>query len=775
MSHPRIVLVVVAALVLAVLPATAAPTGVGTTASEGLSTTPGVAPQQAAADADLRSGGTFWQGRQLAVDASNLDVESLAVWRVTDDGRLNQQVATAAIEDGTAVVDTSTLEGRYVLRASESPVYVQDGTAYTGTAPDGTGVTREASTFQVARQTLATNWSDPTVYPEQGTTLTIESNRQRSVVAVSADGLSFQNLTTLLPERVYAADYDARRNDSTLLIEIGRETRFYVNPSPLSTGTPGITLDVVDTTAETTATLTVNQQGDTHLTSVERREHVGDVVDAELACGHCFLVVGGAGQGMLDVVELSDSNGDGTVKLRINTRYAGMARAQADFPNDVRAYTSPEDSVSRYASSQSLESVSDALITSTVSVADLREELGLVGNGRTTPIEPTTLRLTVGTSDYLLPRWDYGDRPPTGSQLVVKDETDVATVRLDAGSLEGIQPMAAPPGGGPDETAAQLRERVGPRDQIALGDRLVYRVDVSGIYGYLAAHGTNVDSVGDNQDEGIRLQLQRLADEGTENPESIPLGQTMGGIVADPANDDLYLVLETGGSGRTQLGAGEYRARFELSGVSGQSDGYSATSETDGYPYLDAGEEVSDSATVAVTEPAGSIEQPAAGSGPNKTADGALAVGGTASIAPGSTVTVMASATEYAWETTTTAEVQASGNWSAALGLAEAPGREFTVTLTRDGTQLDQQTYTVYPPAEDASGDASGSGGSGGGSGGSGAQAGVAAAGPTIPILGIQLPGLGGLVDLAVPVGGGIGALAFVWLGWKLVLKRLLL
>jgi|GEM_PF-4433601 len=775
MSNPRIALVVAAAMVLAVLPAAAAPATGGASDSADAGAATGVLPQQVTADADLRSGETFWQGRQLALDASTLDVNSLAVWRVTEDGQLNQQVTSVQVgENGTAIVDTSRLEGRYVLRAGESPVYVQDGASYTSNAPDGLRVTRDRSTFRVTTQTLSTGWSDPTVYPGQGTTLTIESNRESSVVAVSGGNLSFSALETLIPDSAYASNYDARKNDSTLLIEIGHSTTISLNTAPLAPGDRDLTLDVVDTTARTTPTLTVNEPGEAHIKSIERREHVGDVVDVELACSHCFLVVGGAGQGMLDVVELSDSNGDGNVSLRVNTRYIGMARAQADFPNDVYAYMSPEDSVSRYASSDSLESTEEALITSTVALSDLREELGIRGGGRTSPVEPGTVRLTVSSSDYLLPRWDYGDRPPTGSTLVVKDETDVETVDLTPRSLDGVTAMAAPPESGSAPTAAELRRMVGPRDRVALNDRLVFRVDVSGIYGYLAAHSVDLESIGDNRDEGIQLRLERLAEEGTENPQQLNLGQTAASVVADPAKDDLYLVFKTGGTGRTRLQAGEYRATFTLEGVTAQDDEYSATEAPDGFPYLAAGEESSADATATLAEPVGSIERPAASSGPNRTESGMLEVMGTASVAPGSTVTVVASATEYAWETTATAEVEASGNWSAALNLVEAPGREFDVTLTRDDTQFDSKIYTVYPPAKNTTSEESSSGGEGGSSGNGGAQP-AAQGGLTIPVLGIQLPAFSDLAGLAVPVGGGIGGLAVVWISWKLVIKRLLL
>lgn len=714
--------------------------------------------QLAGTDADLRSGGTFWQGWELGVDASGIlegDDRDVEVWRVTEDGQLSQRVATvSADEDGVAVVGTGDLEGRYVLRYGGDPVYVEDGTAYLDSPPDGSAVTIESSNFRVERQTLTYEESDPEVFPGQGTVLTASSNRDRFVVAVSGDGLSFQNLTTLIPDSAYAAEHDASAENDQLLVQVRPGGGLRLNTSVLEPGSQRLSISAVDTTALARVTLTVKQPASNRrFVSVERRDNVGDVIEAELACTNCYLAVGTPEQGTLDLVELTDANDDGRITLTINTRYVGLYAGASGYPDGVNPYTSPDDDVRRYSSGTTLEQVDEELSYTIDTLGKLRDQLGLRATGRDRPVDPGALQLTVAETDFLINRSAYGDRAPYGSDLVIRDETDARTVELEPRSYDGVRSMAAPGGAGFEPTAEALRSGTGPRERVALGDRLVFRLDVSGVYGYLDAQGATVGTFLENE-EGLDLSLVELSG-GNEEP--VALDRLDVRFVPDPSSNALYVVFRTGAGRLGALETGQYRLRFTLRGVSGGNDAYSIRTAHDGYPYLAPGGSESASAAVTIEPPAASITEPSEGASPRLSGAGELEVRGESNVAAGTRLRVSAESTEFAYQTSVRATVNETGHWRASLDLSDAPGDSFTVAVSEDGQVLDEGTFTVQTPTpgEADGGGGSGDGGDGGGDGIVGGQ----------PGNGSLLPG-GSLVIYGIAAVGFL----FILVIWRVVL-----
>jgi hypothetical protein len=666
----------------------------------------GTVAQVGGADATLGSGGSFWQGWELGVDASRViegGDRDLEVWVVTEDGQLSQRAATVTADDaGVVVVRTRRLNGRYVLRYDGQPVYVQGGEAYLDAPPDGSEVTVETSAFRVERQTFTFEWADPEVFPGQDTALTASSNRERSLVAVSAEGLSFEDLTTVFPESAYAPDHDARADDDQLHLVIQANRTLRVNTSLLEPGSRPFDVNVVDTTARARPSLTVKQPASgRRILAVEQREHVGDVLAVELACSSCHLVVGLPEQGTVDIVELRDTNGDGRVTVHMNTRYAGLNTGASGYPSNQRQYTSPTDSVNRYEPETTLEEIERELSYAVNTAGKLRDRLGLEATGRFRPIPPRRLLLTVASSDFLIPRSAWGDKAPYGSEMVIRDETDARTVELVPRSLDGAQSMAAP-GDGFQPTAASLRSSAASRTLVALGDRLVFRIDASGLFGYLRAHGASVETLQRNDDEGFDLALHRLADGSAKR---LLLQQVGVRFVPDPTHDALYVVFGTGDARLNYLDAGEYRLTLTVEGVAARHEAYSTRNAFDGYPYLEPGGLVTASATVTLDPAAGAITDPTAGTSPRLTSDGTLRVEGTATVAAGTMLRVRAAATEFAWETSDSVNVSTLGSWETALDLSDAPGQEFSVTLSQGDRVLAEETFTVRPPATDGSTD----------------------------------------------------------------------
>ena len=491
---------------------------------------------------------------------------------------------------------------------------------------------------------------------------------------------------------------------------------------------------------------------------------VGVAFVAAVAAVVTILVAGGPGQGFLDVVELSDRDGDGRVTVRINTRYAGMATSAPGYPSGEVAYTSPEDGATRYYPGATLETLEEELNYNTVKLSGLRDQQGLAPNGRVRPLEPGAIQLTVASSDFIIDRSAYGDRAPLGSQMVIRDETDVRTVVLEPRELAGAQSLAAAGGPRLPDDLEAIKSSAGPRDAVARGDHLVFHFDVSGVFGYLRANDVSAESLQDERDEGLRLTIEESTDGGS-GWVARSLGQTAVEFYPDPGTDSLYLAVQTGGTSSLNLQDGRYRARLRISGVDGKHSGYSTVDAYTGYPYLPPGEKESASATATIEPPTAAIVGPEEGSAPHLDANHSLVVRGTTSLAPGGNVRLEATSTEYAWDTTTSASVNETGHWTGSLDLSEAPGEEFTVALLRGDEPFDERTYTVRPPLENESGE----GGSGGSS--SGGESGGLVGGEDGGLLS-GLPGLGGL---AGPVGGGLGLLIAVWALWKLVITRMLL
>lgn len=771
----RLATLVAVAVILSTLAgvASAAP-GTPRVTEAGAISDDGIVAQESPAGRDLESGGTYWSGDGLRFDASRIVPEganeadrTFELWRVADDGRLNQRVRTFTVDgSGTTTLRTGRLAGQVAIRYGEQIVYVHEGVGYLESPPDGSPVTAGSSAFELVRQTLAFSWSDPTVYPGQRLTLDVTSNRDDYVVAVSGDGLSYENLKTLFPASAYAENHDARSNDSVLLLRGGASTSFRLDTAVLPPGERSVEFDVVDTATVETARLTVHEpEKESRFVSLERRENVGDVIEANLSCTHCFLVVGGPGQGVLDVVEIEDANGDGHVSLRINTRYVGMYEGASGFPNGVEAYASPADSVSRYHAGAALEQVREELNYNVATLSELRDQQGLEASGRDRPLPPGRVDLTLASSDFIIDRSAYGDQPPSGGQLVVRDQTDVRTVVLEPRRLDGVQVLGAPDESEPGQDVERLRDVAAARDTVALGDDLVFRVDLAGVFGYFAEFDPGIGTLVENREEGIYLRIDRLPDDSSGSASRVRLDRTSVRYLTDPAGDSLYLVVETGEIGPDRFQPGRYRLSFELRGVEGKYDAYSTRNSYEGYPYLDPGASQSASATATISPPEAAITEPSE-EAPRMNADGELVVGGTTNVAPESHLRVTAASTEFSWETSTraTIEGEGTGNWAAALPLAEAPGDEFTVSVSRGGERLDERTYTVRPPAENSSeggGSGDGSGSNGGAGGPLGSDGGV-------------LSTISGLSGLAVPIVGGVGVLVVLWAAWRLVVRRML-
>lgn len=596
----------------------------------------------------------FWQGQTLSV--TGLQPESrYELRRATGGNGSDFTYARGTDGDGRLHLDIDELDGRYFLR--------------------GPGITDDrAAVFEVDEQTLRASWSRRSVRLGQSSELELDSNRNEYTVAVSAGGLQFEELERIFEERDFAPNHDARADDDELLLSVRTDDPLSARFSNVDSGTYSFTAEVVDTNVTATATVSVGlARADAEFVDSTVLEDAGDVANTTVTVTNtetAYLVVGDRDSGFVDVVELTDDSGDGRVTVEMNTRYVGLDPDEPGVPSSVRAYRAenPRDSVEALDASEELASGR--------SLGSVRSDLG-VGTGLAAPAEP---------ADYPLVAASSSDIVVSDGRLRIRDERDAGTLVLSAPRLRGIETLAAPSGGAGSGDVGTVRE-LPATDTVAIGDRLVVRVSVSGVYGHLRAeHDGGIDGVVDNEAEGIDLVVEQT--EGSANREPITVALDGPGVrlAVDEPRNELYVVVDTRtAEASRELAPGQsYEARFELRGVDEREEEYSVRRSQrarTGFPYLDPGQERIAETSFELVERRASVDGEDGGLTVEPVSDARLS--GTANLAPGSTLRVRSTTTSGPTRSqTTSATVRANGSWTTRQDFSGAGGRPITVTVS---------------------------------------------------------------------------------------------
>ena len=232
---------------------------------------PAVAPAVDPDDYDLalESGRTHWAGQRLYFDGSAVVTDvgtasrserTFQVRRVASGNEVGPLVREFVVDaDGEAVLDTAGLEGEFLVVYGGDPVYVQDGTGYTDSPPDGTAVTVGNSAWDVAVQTISASWSDDRVTRSEVVDLQIDSNRGFFLVEVSADGLDFDDLEAIFDPHFYAIDHDAEADDDVIVLRAGNDVDLPAYFAGIDDGEYVLSIEVTDADAATTADVRVGR------------------------------------------------------------------------------------------------------------------------------------------------------------------------------------------------------------------------------------------------------------------------------------------------------------------------------------------------------------------------------------------------------------------------------------------------------------------------------------------------------------------------------------
>lgn len=633
----------------------------------------------------LESGDSTWQGWSLSFNGSvvigdpgsaSAGERTFQLRQISEDGVVGDLVREFTVgQDGLHQLVTDELVGRYVLLYGGDPVYVQDGVGYLSDPPDGTTVTANASAWRVERQTLDATWSTSSAYDGQIISLSLDSNRADYTVGVSAPSLSYSELTQLFDEADYAADHDARSDENVLLLDPARAP-FVANLSGLSPGEYLVTFQVTDTTGRARPLLTVNNPSGPQIAAVERVTPAGDRLTLTADCGTCYLIVGSQSLNFLDVVELTDTDGDGTVSVAINSRYLGLSQGSSDVPTGA-AFTALTDDIDVYGPSRELDSG--------YTLQRVRNEVKpQITDDPPTPLAHGQYDLRLASSDTItIPH----------NRLSFDDVTDITTVRLTQPALQEMVAVAAPRGE-PGDLAIDTINTDSPRDRVAVGDRLVFRIQATGLFGYFAATGTDIGSVLDNPDEGLSLRLRPADDRAT--PIRLDRGDPR--LLVDPSTNRLYVIIDTRDL-RIEEGfqpGRSYRAVFERRGVDAETyDVNRGPDFHDGYPYLEPGATESMAAEFELVEPAASAADPLQVANVQS-----ITITGTTTVAPGTELRLSIVETDRSWEKSGRTTVADGGTWQATFDFSNAKANQsFTITVKRGLETLGTTEGAVVTPS----------------------------------------------------------------------------
>lgn len=172
-------------------------------------------------DANLSDGGVYWQGQRIALgnlsaattNNTNLsDVSSLHLRRYdTGNDELGTLVEEIEIKTGTQSLDTSNLEGTYVLLPADQRT---DALQFTNGSVNGTATVSAAEPFEVLVQTLSVEWEQsPSGAVGSARQIEIRSNRLRYNVNVSSPELSYSELDTAFMNDRFLRDHNGPFGD----------------------------------------------------------------------------------------------------------------------------------------------------------------------------------------------------------------------------------------------------------------------------------------------------------------------------------------------------------------------------------------------------------------------------------------------------------------------------------------------------------------------------------------------------------------------------------
>jgi surface glycoprotein (TIGR04207 family)/PGF-CTERM protein len=602
-------------------------------------------------DEVLSEGSIVFSGQTVSFP-TNSDSSNLVLVRNpdTDD---ETTVRSLRVENGAITIDTDGYQ-------------TDDYAIEDRSQSDTSGNDNDLVNFEIIVQDLSTEFDDETVDNDENTTLEVSSNRVQDFdVEVDADGLSTSALEDIFNTTA--------NDDDEVFINVTDGSEVNANFDDVSAGDYQFNFSVEDTTAESSADISVAKAGTAELDLNESSYTVetGDTTNMTITFSETesgFIRIGDDDIGYNSTYAVEDGDEDGMLNVSFNSyntssNEGGLSLAEGEDGSVVLQNTSANANAENDFSSINVTGALDAG-NYDVEVTRQAEDLG---NG---PDAVGTLAITERATTSAQPWVTFSDAQ---SDL---DRGDDVIAAIDAGEVT-------------------------QRRDVAEDDFAVIQFQVSGIFGYLESQNDLSGAFGDvdteDPNEPVSLQVEEANPGANQEPDAYDLDDLT--YILDDERNMLFVVVPTSGNNVPAEDGDRYNATLEVNAI-----------DNDDVTLNDAKRDERVSTNFRVVE----REAPL-----NTNEDGQVAiqqsedgeVTGTTTIAPGSEITVRVrsvSGAENPFVMSETVNVSSDGTYNATFDFAETPvGTNFTATVSAspgldgddefDGIVVEEETTTQSP------------------------------------------------------------------------------
>ncbi len=522
------------------------------------------------ADDTWATGEIRFVGQQLALFTDSSGNGDYRIHEVDYDA--NQQVRSgtqlSVRDDGTIRIRTSNREGDYIITEGDGSGNRQQITSNSdgvqnGVSEDGLENANSSSVVSIDAQDLDVDFVDEDedeldeVRQDEEFNVLILSNRNDFTLEVTSDNFDEDDLQDLFSqaEELESNDIEQDSDDNSILLDGISADHTFTN---LSFGEDGADLDdtgnftfdfdVDDTSASDSVTISVDEESDAEATfdNAVYPGYEGDVVSFSLevddGVDEVNITVGNDDDQGYESYFVAEPNDDNEIEIEMNTYLAGQSTA-----NEDEVFTAEEGNIDE----SSVTLVSDTLPRHLeAGPYDISVNSVPADGGEPEELDLASLELQERhTGDITVHRAPY-----TNSQFNDLAEIEDILEQFDEGRVTETNEVAI------------NSER---DSQSARGDIIVHEVDVSGIYGAVAANNGELPN-------GIVWDIEQTNPTSNRNPKSLNLSESSNiHHVFDNENQTYYFIAQSDGLqfNRTAGGAvsgaevdDEFEAKLNVTG-----------------------------------------------------------------------------------------------------------------------------------------------------------------------------------------------------------------
>jgi len=458
--------------------------------------------------------------------------------------------------------------------------------------------------------------------------LEFNTNRGNYNVEISADGLDYDDLENLfahdentVPRVSPQGDqprFDQNADDDVITLDGSSDTIIAdFSAAELDPGTYEFEISVTDSTASATASVEVSEEDvDGAFQPSVVQGAAGDVVEFTLELedtDEAFIQIGDQDSNFADILWIEDGNDNGEVTFMVNTRTIGLNSLEG--VDISKIYYSEDDDIEGSAIADDLGTGIHEELTfeddDGNDIGDFNAYLDALGLGDdkddqlTRPIQPTDYEVYADADGTFIVNDD--------DETEADNELDTAVLELQVPQLGDVITHVAPSEDANDaDELSELLDIVTQREDIALDDRLIVQFEASGLYGQMVnqssddfsilTDGTGVEVIdASGTVDGIELVIEDEDVIGNQEPNEVDFTDAEDEdvfILIDQENEQFFVIVNTDSSDAFTQGTPDDGDSFEasLTYTTDDDNRFSyAEPETEVYPYLRAGEELTTS------------------------------------------------------------------------------------------------------------------------------------------------------------------------------------